>query len=326
MPLSPRPPQSGIASAGVTGGGIQGTITDPKGDGVPKAQVIATNTDTGVQTTKLTGSGGTYSIAALEPGPYNVEVVAPGFQRLLQENVTVDRNQVMGLNLKLPVGGENTTVTVTDAPPFLDTTASALGGVIENELYANLPITMNGGKRDPTAFQYLMPGVREKPADNNGTGANNGNSGIYGGTGQTNLNENYVEGVPVSNIARQGSSAPAALARTKPLPTLPNKLPALSIVERAGRTLAIDTAGTLFRSDDAGVTWHLVPTQWQGRALSLHLAQPPSAPLPQPEAAPKAAEANRPSPALAPPAQAFELTTDSGTHYTSSDGQTWQRR
>ena len=320
-PLVPRPPQSATASAVNNGGGIQGTITDLKGDGVPKAQVIATNTDTGIQTTKLTTNAGTYSIAALEPGPYNVEVVAPGFQRLLQENVTIDRNQLLGLNLKLPIGGENTTVTVTDAPPFIDTTSSTLGGTIENDLYTNLPITMNGAARDPTAFQYLMPGVQEKPTDNNGTGANSGNSGIYGGTGQTNLNENYIEGVPASNIARQGSRAPAPLARTKPLPTLPSKLPALSVVERAGRTLAIDTAGTLFRSDDAGVTWQLVPTQWQGRALTLHLAQPPSAP--QPQAATNTAEASRPSPSPIPP---FELTTDSGARYLSSDGLTWQRR
>jgi hypothetical protein len=71
---------------------------------------------------------------------------------------------------------------------------------------------MNGGARDPTAFQYLMPGVQENPANDNGTGANNGNSGIYGGTGQTNLNENYIEGVPVANIAQQGSSNPVANA------------------------------------------------------------------------------------------------------------------
>jgi hypothetical protein len=203
---------SSLEAQDTAGGGIQGTITDPKGDGVPKAQVTATNTDTGVQTTKLTGSTGTYSISPLQPGPYIVEVVATGFQRLLQENVTIDASQNLGLNLKLTVGGETTTVTITDAPPFINTTDSTLGGTIENELYANLPITMNGAARDPTAFQYLMPGVQENPADNNGTGSNNGNSGIYGGTGQTNLNENYLEGVPVSNIAQQGSSNPIANA------------------------------------------------------------------------------------------------------------------
>jgi hypothetical protein len=75
-----------------------------------------------------------------------------------------------------------------------------LGGTIENELYSSLPLSMNGGPRDPTAFQYLMPGVQENPGNNTNQGTTAGSSGIYGGTGQTNLNQNYVEGVPVSNI------------------------------------------------------------------------------------------------------------------------------
>jgi hypothetical protein len=203
---------SSLEAQDTAGGGIQGTITDPKGDGIPKAEVTATNTDTGVKTTKLTGSTGTYSISPLQPGPYIVEVVAAGFQRLLQENITIDTNQTLGLNLKLTVGNRTETITVTDTPPFMNTVEPTLGGTIENELYSQLPLAMNGTARDPTAFQYLMPGVQENPANAQGNGSQNGNSGIYGGTGQTNLNENYIEGVPVSNISQQGSSNPVANA------------------------------------------------------------------------------------------------------------------
>jgi uncharacterized protein YfaS (alpha-2-macroglobulin family) len=170
-------------------GGITGTITDPTGAVISRAQVIATNTDTGVQFTRQTTSQGLYSIAPLPVGTYNVEVVAKGFQRLLQENVNVDNASMFGLNLKLTVGGENTTITVTDAPPYMNTTDATLGGTIENQLYSSLPLTMNGGPRDPIAFQFLTSAA----------------SGIYGGTGQNNLNANYVEGVPVSRIAARGS-------------------------------------------------------------------------------------------------------------------------
>jgi hypothetical protein len=210
-----------LRAQSTSGGGIQGTVVDPSGANVANAAITATNTDTGVATTRKTNGTGAYSIQPLQAGNYNVEVVAKGFQRLLQENVTVDNASMFGLNIKLTIGGENTTITVTDAPPFLNTTDSTLGGTIENELYSSLPLSMNGGPRDPTAFQYLMPGVQENPANNgntkdaNGnltTGATNGNSGIYGGTGQTNLNENYIEGVPVSNINQQGSSNPVSSA------------------------------------------------------------------------------------------------------------------
>jgi hypothetical protein len=203
-----------LRAQGTSGGGIQGTVKDPSGAVVKDAEITATNTETGVQTTRKSGSSGTYSIAPLQAGPYNIEIVAKGFQRLLQENITVDNSAVVGYNPTLTIGGQNETVTVTDAPPFLDVTDATLGGTIENELYSSLPLSMNGGPRDPTAFQYLMPGVQENPNAATGTGSTSdvgvgataGNSAIIGGTGQTNLNENYIEGVPVTNPAQQGSN------------------------------------------------------------------------------------------------------------------------
>jgi hypothetical protein len=108
------------------------------------------------------------------------------------------------------------------------------------------------------------------------------------------------------------------------LPALPSKLLAISVVTDASRTLALDAAGKLFRSDDGGASWHPVPAQWQGRALSLRLTQPPSVAQ---RAAGKetetAAEARQQTQSLAP---AFELTTDSGATYTSLDGETWQHK
>lgn len=201
-----------LTAQSTAGGGIHGTVTDPSGAAVANAQVTVTNTSTGVATTQNTNRSGLYTIQPLQVGDYNVEVVAKGFQRLLQQNVSIDNQAMVTYNPKLTVGGENTTITVTDEPPYLNTTDASLGGTIENELYSQLPLNMNGGPRDPTAFQYLMPGVQENPADATGGGAANGNSGIYGGTGQTNLNENYIDGVPVSNISQQGSSNPVSNA------------------------------------------------------------------------------------------------------------------
>ena len=203
-----------LQAQSTSGGGITGTVLDPMNKVVVKAQVTATNTDTGVQFTRQTTSEGLYSIAPLPVGTYNVEVVAKGFQRLLQENVQVDNASMFGLNLKLTVGGESTTITVTDAPPYMNTTDATMGGTIENQLYSSLPLTMSGGPRDPTAFQYLMPGVQENPGNTTNQGVTAGASGIYGGSGATNLNQNYVEGMPVNSVAdnSQGSGAQVATA------------------------------------------------------------------------------------------------------------------
>jgi len=203
--LAGQPLRAQIAGEGA----IEGTVTDKSGAVVPHAKVTATNTATGVQVTRETTGSGDYSISPLQAGDYNVEAVAKGFQRLLQENVQVDALAKVGLNLKLSVGADNTTITITDAPPFLDTTNATIGGTIENELYTNLPLSMGGAPRDPTAFQYLMPGVQEGPPPTSSGGLQ---QGIYGGTGQTNLNENYIEGIPVSNINSQGDNSPVAKA------------------------------------------------------------------------------------------------------------------
>ena len=190
-------------------GAISGVVVDKDGRVIPHAKIIATNTETGGQTTRESTSTGDYSINPLQAGNYNVEVEAKGFQRLLQENVQVNSTQNVGLKLTLTVGGENTTVTITDAPPFLETTNATLGGTIENELYTNLPLSMNGGPRDPTQFQYLMPGVQEGPPPTSSGGQT---QGIYGGSGQQNLNENYIEGIPVSNISSQGDNTTVSQA------------------------------------------------------------------------------------------------------------------
>lgn len=341
---APLAQMSAISEANVAtpgSGGVQGRIVDPSGAAVPDAQVIATNTDTGVQLTHKSDRAGIYSLAPLQPGKYNFEIVAPGFQRQLQENVMVAGNSVARLDPTLTIGSANETVAVTDAPPRLDTADATLGGTIENELYSQLPLSMNGGPRDPKAFQYLAPGAQEAPAVTTATPAASANSGIVGGTGQTNLSENYLAAVPpvVPPPPAAESAAANALAASpvsgggigatllQQPPTLPSKLPSRSIVQSASLRIAIDTAGALFRSDDAGATWHGVTTQWEGRALSLRLVQPRSAAA---QAAANntvnASKAGKPAQILAPLALAFELTTDSGAIYTSPEGQTWQRK
>ena len=311
--------------AQVAGSGeVSGVVTDKTGAVVPNAEVTATNTETGVQTTRKSTSTGQYSISPLQAGNYVLEVVAKGFNRLLQDNVQVNSTENANVPLKLTVGSDSQTITITDAPPYLDTTSATLGGTIENELYTNLPLSMNAGPRDPTQFQYLMPGVQEGPPPTSSGGLN---QGIYGGSGQQNLNENYIEGMPVSNIKAQGDNSPVAKAVAADAgPQLPSHLPALSTIGNGHLTLAFDAAGALFRSDDAGVTWRPVSAQWQGKVKALQLAVAGhSAPAPvYPRELPDNVSPPVTAATVAQPV--FELTTDGGVVYTSADGQSWTRR
>jgi hypothetical protein len=62
-------------------------------------------------------------------------------------------------------------------------------------------------------------------------------------------------------------SAPASISA--PLAALPSGLAPLSqlVVDRS--QLALDSNGTLFRSDDQGKHWHQVKQQWDGKAVEL---------------------------------------------------------
>lgn len=85
------------------------------------AQVTITNTDTGVSTRAQTTSAGYYAAPSLIPGMYTVQVEKSGFRKYVQENVSVDALQVVGLNIMLSLGEISESVTVTSTPPVLET-------------------------------------------------------------------------------------------------------------------------------------------------------------------------------------------------------------
>ncbi|MGA8939086.1 MAG: TonB-dependent receptor [Acidobacteriaceae bacterium] len=180
-------------------GGIQGTVTDSTGAAVPKATVVATNVATGIKTTQVSTSAGLYNIAPLLPGTYTVTAMANGFQKFKQENLDVQSLHLTGLNIALKVGSANTEVTVSSAPPALETTNATLGGTIESSEYMALPLLVSGNQqRDITQFSNLLPGAQLNPA---------GRSSVIGGT-QARIGEEYLDGLPLTTISQQGDNRP----------------------------------------------------------------------------------------------------------------------
>ncbi len=179
-----------------TGGeaGIQGSVVDSTGAVIPNATVTATNDATGVATTRVTSSAGLYTISPIIPGVYTVTAKAKGFSEAIQKGLSIDALRLTGLNLTLAIGTESQEVTVTLAPPSLETTNATLGAVLENKTYENLPLQMTGQQRDPTAFATLVPGTT--------TGSR---SPVIGGTGNY-LAAVYVDGVPDFTINQQGDN------------------------------------------------------------------------------------------------------------------------
>ena len=183
-------------------GTIQGTVTDPSGAVVAGASVTAVNTGTGVETSRKTTDAGFYALSLLPAGEYTVNVKVAGFQNFVQQHVTLDALQVVGLNPKLSLGQANQSITVEEQPSVLKTDDVALGSSMENNVYDNLPLAMNaaGSPRDPSAFAGLAIGV-----NNYSTQAAGPSTGSFNG-GQTYQNEVYVEGMPLTSAGTEADT------------------------------------------------------------------------------------------------------------------------
>jgi hypothetical protein len=196
-------PICAIAQLGGTGT-IAGTITDSTGAVVVGATVTAKSVATGSETVRNTTRSGDYTLAPLDAGDYTITVSALGFENLVRENIHVDGLQVLALNLTLNVGATSQTVTVSSAPPALDTASATLGGAIENDVYQSLPLEMGGAngistdQRRPTDSALLMPGVSNNEIKNNESDEPmviNGNASS---------SEMYIEGLPFESASVSG--------------------------------------------------------------------------------------------------------------------------
>ena len=106
---------------------LTGQVTDPSGAVIAGASVTAVNNATGQTYTGNTSAAGDYFIPFVLPGTYTVTVKATGFKTAVQENVTLRASQTYGLNFKLELGAVSQEVTVTGAPPAIETSSGSGG-------------------------------------------------------------------------------------------------------------------------------------------------------------------------------------------------------
>ena len=181
-------------------GAISGTVTDATGAVIPDATVTAIKVETNVATVRITTHAGDYNITPLTPGTYTVIVVAKGFEKYVQKNVTVDALQTVAVNMKLTVGTAQETITITDEPPVLETTSAQLGAVMDNEMYTSLPLLMGASgqpdQRRATDFSYLMPGVQNTyQATSTGANPTDATGGVNGSNPGGGTSEIYIDGI-----------------------------------------------------------------------------------------------------------------------------------
>ena len=134
---------------------VTGIVGDPSGAAIPRATIKATNiANNQVQETTSTAVG-LYTIPYLEPGVYNIEATAPGFQTLKRQGITLEVSQKLNLPLQLAVGEATSAVTVTGEQEVITTTNSDRGMVYNPTQTQEYPL--NG--RQSYMLLPLTPGV-----------------------------------------------------------------------------------------------------------------------------------------------------------------------
>jgi hypothetical protein len=161
---------SQTAAAQVLYGSLTGAVTDSSGGLIPNAHVTALEVSKGIARETQTDSAGSYRVSDMLPGVYRVTIAAPGFASGVTNGIVVNGNEVARVDAKLAPASATATVTVTDAPPTLQTDRADVHTDISPEELASLPSISTQGKN----FQELLrivPGAN-LPAENNSASAN----------------------------------------------------------------------------------------------------------------------------------------------------------
>lgn len=131
-------------------GTLLGTVTDTSGAVVTKAKVTATLISTGAIHVSTTNASGNYTFPDMQPGDYSIAAEASGFKKTEQANVNLLTNTTTRVDLTLQPGEVTQTVTVTTAPPLLQTDRADISTKLQSAEIAELPLTTNSN------FQSLL--------------------------------------------------------------------------------------------------------------------------------------------------------------------------
>ncbi len=150
---------SSVASAQVLYGSLTGTIKDRTGAVIPQASVTVTNQATGETRSVTSNAQGDYRVLNLAPGPYTIAVKPiADFAAYAQKNVAVEVNHEVRIDATLQPAGVATQVTVSTAPPMLQTETAEVNHEISQAEVENLPISSSQG-RNYQSLYTLIPGA-----------------------------------------------------------------------------------------------------------------------------------------------------------------------
>jgi len=136
-------------------GSIRGSVADASGGVVSAAAITVKQLETGFTRSTTSDAQGKFILLELPVGHYNVQVEAKGFQKFLQEGITLDVNQTAFIAARLAIGTTTQQIEVKADAPIVESVSTNLGQTVEEREVLDLPL--NG--RHFTQLGLLQTGV-----------------------------------------------------------------------------------------------------------------------------------------------------------------------
>jgi Carboxypeptidase regulatory-like domain len=176
-------------------GAINGTVTDSSGAVVSRATVRVHNTATNLEQAVTTRDDGSYNVADLPIGTYEVSFTRTGFKTEVHSQILVRGNLTTTVNGSLQIGEVNSTVTVTGTP-LMNQTDTSNGYTLGSELVESIPL----GTGSFTQLATLAPGVSADLLSGNGAGAGLGNQAFWANGQRDTSNSISFNSVNANNL------------------------------------------------------------------------------------------------------------------------------
>src|SRR6201996_5679325 len=161
---------------------ITGTVSDPTGAVVPNAAIPLTNIATGQERQGGSNSNGIYTFNNVGVGRFNLDAIAPGFQKFSTTDISVNTDQTLKEDVVLTVGNAAQTVTVQANALQVQSETSELSTLITGQQVTQL--ATNG--RNVTALAALGLGVSSTlPSFSGVAGLTSANGISFNGTRST---------------------------------------------------------------------------------------------------------------------------------------------
>lgn len=216
--IVPRP----VTAQEVTGA-ITGTVRDPSGAVVPNASVTATNVQMGTAWPTKTNAAGVYNLPRLPIGQYAVRVAAQGFKTSVLPAFELQMNQIARVDVNLSVGQVTQTVSVTAAPPLLQTDTMQVGLVTSANFNANLPLAT----RNFIQLTLLTPGVTTTDPSSFTNGQRTGGGGRpYVNGNREEANNFMLDGIDNNQISDNLTSYQPSVDAIQEFDVITNNAPA----------------------------------------------------------------------------------------------------